>query len=173
MLRRYVKSESSLSNMPRTHFALRPSGNQNSMTRFGWLISASSAGTTRGVNCTVASPVGGRRGIPNGEGEHHRRFTRSGKQSLRPIQAKHLPESNAHDLLAEAFDDRIIKRLSLQDCQLLDVKAAGNGYAALAALRGKTTGALKAEACRLCARIRHQLLAADDCERRADSEAAE
>ena len=54
--------------------------------------------------------------------------------------------------------DSVIADLSIEDLQLLDAKTEGKGYAELALIRGKTTGSLKAEACRLCARIRRGVL---------------
>lgn len=69
--------------------------------------------------------------------------------------------------------DRIMVSLSLEDCQLLDAKVEGRGYAELAAIRGKTPGALKAKASRLCAWIRSQVLDVHENERKEDPEAAE
>lgn len=83
----------------------------------------------------------------------------------------------ADELLADeefrACYESVIVSLSVEDCQLLDAKAEGNGYSELAAIRGKTSGALKAEACRLCARIRRQVMGIDDGSRKVNSEAAE
>jgi hypothetical protein len=69
-----------------------------------------------------------------------------------------LPDELLSDMEFRRRFDSVVAALPIEDIQLLDAKAQGNGYADLALVRGKTAGALKAEACRLCASIRKQLL---------------
>lgn len=69
-----------------------------------------------------------------------------------------LPEELLSEKVFRRRLDSVIANLPVEDLQLLDAKTEGRGYAVLALTRGKTTGALKAEACRLCAKIRREVL---------------